>query len=348
MKETTMGKKIGLTIILSLIFIFAFSIAHAEEMEYKEYKIQKGDTLWDVSSKEIRDPFLWPKIWKENPDIKNPDRIYPDQLIKIPLRLLEKEQVEEVTTEKASAITEPTKIESQKEEPPKVVERKIEPIKKNYLVEKDILISSGYITDYITSEIKSVGKIIGSPSGRSVLGNNDYAYIKTNIPANIGDKFYVIRSPKFINHPKTNNKLGHLIEVLGITEVVGVENGKTKAKITKSYIDICTGDLLDTFYEIEPVMEEDTPRKPDITGFIVATYQTKTISGYMDILFIDKGSNNGLEVCDILKTISLDKYNNSRTSGIIQVINLRGSTATAIVRESESAITVGDEVMGLK
>ena len=71
-----MGKRTSIILtILSLIFIFAFAIAYAENGEYREYKVIKGDTLCDISSKEIIDPFLWPKIWKENPEIKNPCRL---------------------------------------------------------------------------------------------------------------------------------------------------------------------------------------------------------------------------------------------------------------------------------
>lgn len=350
-KETTMSKRISFTTFLfSLIFILAFSIAYSQEMEYKEYKVMKGDTLWDISTKEIQDPFLWPKIWKENPEIKNPDRISPDQTINIPLRLLQKEQpLEEVTAEKAAAaIPEPVKEEPKKEVPQKAVEKKIEPLKKNYLADKDLLIASGYITDYIAKEIKSAGKITGAPTGRSMFGNNDYMYIKTNIPANTGDKFHIIRSVTFIKHPKTNKKLGHLVSVLGTIKVIGTENGMTKAMVTKAYSEIRTGDLLDTFYEIEPVMEEETSRRPDISGFIVAAQKLKSISAFYDILFIDKGSNNGLEIGDLLKIISFDKLNKSRTSGVIQIINLKASTATAIVRNSESSISIGDEVTGLK
>lgn len=350
-KETTMGKRISFTTFLfSLIFIFAFSIAYTQEMEYKEYKVLEGDTLWDISTKEIHDPFLWPKIWKENPEIKNPDRISPAQTIKIPIRLLQKEQpLEEVTAEKAAAaIPEPVKEEQKKEVPQKAVEKKIEPVKKNYLADKDLLIASGYITDYITKKIENVGKISGAPTGRSMFGNNDYMYIKTNIPANAGDKFHVIRPSALIKHPKTKNKMGYLITVLGTVKVIETENGMTKAMVTKAYGEMRTGDLLDAFYEIEPLMEEDEHRKPDVSGFIVAAQKMKSISAFHDILFIDKGSNDGLEIGDMLKTISFDKLNKSRTTGVIQVINLKGSTASAIVRKSESSISVGDQVTGLK
>lgn len=91
-----MIKKISLIGMLAFMVIaFSFLTSSGQDMEYKEYKVLKGDTLWDISSKEIKDPFLWPKIWKENPEIKNPDRITPNQMIKIPLRLIQKEQEEE-------------------------------------------------------------------------------------------------------------------------------------------------------------------------------------------------------------------------------------------------------------
>ncbi len=76
-----------------LIFFFLLlpCLLPAQETEYKDYTVNRGDTLWDISNKELKDSFLWPKVWKENPEVRNPDRIYPGQKIRIPLFLLQKE-----------------------------------------------------------------------------------------------------------------------------------------------------------------------------------------------------------------------------------------------------------------
>ncbi|OGW57261.1 MAG: hypothetical protein A2Z09_04225 [Nitrospirae bacterium RBG_16_43_8] len=344
-----MIKKISLIGMLAFMVIaFSFLTSSGQDMEYKEYKVLKGDTLWDISLKEIKDPFLWPKIWKENPDIKNPDRISPSQMIKIPLRLIQKEQEEEAATEKASAVIEAEAAAPKKEEQLKPAEKTIEPVKKNYLADENLILSSGYITDYISNEIKSVGKVIGSPSGKKLFGDNDFIYIKTDSDSNTGDRFYIIRPTSLIRHPKTDKKIGSLIAVVGIAEVTGKENSFTKAKITRAYGDIRVADLLDTFHEVEPIIETDAPRKPGISGFIIAAHQLRIISGTMDIVFIDKGSNDGLEIGDILETTAVDKFTNSRTVGAIQIISLKNSTAAAIVKKSESAIRIGDKVSGLK
>ena len=66
-------------LLLFFLILLIPSLTYAEMQiyeEYKDYTIIRGDTLWDISQKELQDPFLWPKVWKENPEIKHPDRIY--------------------------------------------------------------------------------------------------------------------------------------------------------------------------------------------------------------------------------------------------------------------------------
>ena len=46
------------------------------------YVVRKGDTLWDISKKFLKNPVRWPEIWASNKHVKNPHWIFPgDRLL---------------------------------------------------------------------------------------------------------------------------------------------------------------------------------------------------------------------------------------------------------------------------
>jgi hypothetical protein len=318
--------------LMVLIFLLPLN-SFSQIQETKEYKVLKGDTLWDISKKELSDSFLWPKIWKENPAITNPDKVYPGQIIIIPLYLIqpEKKEVEEAAPAPPPPPAPPTQV-IEKETPPPAV--KLRP-----LVDRNLLIASGYIAP----SVHRVGTITGAPSGRTLYGVNDKVYVRTDESAAPGDKFYVIRAEQTVYHPITKGKVGYVVQILGIAEITQLKYGETEAKLTQCYGDIVSGDLLDTYYEITPpLVEGNSFRRPDIEGFILASENMRLLNSNLDIVFIDKGKQDGVEIGDEFRTLKRTDGGHIVPSGIIQVINYKDTTATAVVKEAGEPLSSGN------
>lgn len=293
--------------------------------KYEKYTVKKGDTLWDISGTRLTDSFLWPKVWKENPEIKNPDLIFPGQEIKIPLYLMQRQV--EVAAPSGGVPTRTGPLYSPIQIKPR----------HPFVVKSDILAASGFITD----EIPHVGKVAGTPTGRSMVGRGDVVYLsfpEGTTPAP-GTRFYTLRSYGKVEHPKTGDDMGVLVEISGVVKVTGKEAGYIKASVEKSFTEINEGDSLDNFYQIEsfPILK-DTDVK--VHGTIVEARQVRLLNGIYDFVYIDRGSRDGVMPGNSFTIISGDAPH--RPIGRAKVISAGQSTSVAMVTKSEIEIGRGD------
>lgn len=70
-----------------ILFIFFFLVSTVSQAlslkadSPKEYVVKRGDTLWFIANKYLQKPWEWKELWHANPNIKNPNRLYPGAVI---------------------------------------------------------------------------------------------------------------------------------------------------------------------------------------------------------------------------------------------------------------------------
>ena len=307
--------------------------AYAEYPEPEKYLVMKLDNLWDISDRKLEDPFLWPRLWNVNSHIENPNLIYPGTWLIIPSReeLLALPAPRMASKNMSLSMLKPKSL---KPLPKLVFEFPDESINKYIIGERDFLKSG-----WIAPEFPGIGKLLFSEKGSVLIDKGDIVYLETSGSSEIGNRYFTIKSVKEVKHPVTEKKMGEQIAVSGILEIIGSDDDVIKARVLTTFDDISVGDGLLPYKKITPPMVIDNPRTPDITGFIIESRINAVLSARGDIIFLDKGSDNGVEVGDVFQAISDDPVR--RPVGKLQIIKTEPATSTALILDSAREITLG-------
>jgi hypothetical protein len=65
---------------------------HQSKHRWEDYRVTRGDTLWDIADRELGDPYRWPELYGatltvEQPDgqrLTDPDLILPGWTVRVP------------------------------------------------------------------------------------------------------------------------------------------------------------------------------------------------------------------------------------------------------------------------
>lgn len=73
--------------LIFIVFIILFS-SFVEALSLKDdppnrYVVQPGDTLWYIAAKYLHNPWEWKDLWEANPQVKNPDKLYPGAILEL-------------------------------------------------------------------------------------------------------------------------------------------------------------------------------------------------------------------------------------------------------------------------
>ncbi len=261
----------------ALFFLLFITLTPGRAEE--RYTIRKGDTLWDISQRFLKDPLKWRKIWRWNPFITNPHLIYPGETI----RLAPPERIEKI--QEVEEVVKPQQIREKKKVTPKVL-----------TISRPEFKRTGFISE---EEFRGSGVIIGSKEGNITLGEGDEVYVSLAEGVRVGKRYLIVEPLKEVKHPRTGKRMGYMVEPVGVLRVTAQGKETYIGRIERSYREIFKGARLTTF---EPPIKEVPIREkaPFVEATIVAALEDKITLGKRDIIYIDKGASDGLEVGNIL------------------------------------------------
>ena len=238
-----------LVIVLSFCLVLPL-LSQEKKGEGETYTIKQGDTLWEISSRFLKDPFLWPKLWQRNPYITNPHWIYPGNAIRLsPLEEPKKEEPRQaVVEEKPKEV--PKEPEVKKPEP-LPVEKKPEvavvakPVEEKPAVFPEVR-TAGFFSDI---NYRGLGMILESKEGKSLMAEGDIVYLafKGSGPIQLGNKYTIFRPSELIDHPFTEKKIGRRYQITGILQVIDQYGNFYTAKVIEAFEAIYKGDMIQPY-----------------------------------------------------------------------------------------------------
>ena len=328
-------------LLLATALLLPVSVRSAEPDAPSVYIIKKGDTLWGLSDRFLKDPNYWPFMWAKNSQITNPHIIEPGGKVRIFDERIESAPGKQAMAEGHKAASTARVMDALQE----VVEEKTFVVRGN----------EGFLME---TDIKPEGYVIGVHHDRIVAGEDDIVF--TDIGGvkggREGDKFAIFRKDIAVSHPLTSVIMGTKVMPLGTLQLTEVGENSSRGIITRSYKEISPGSYLLRFRDEKP--REVSLKMPtqELKGFIIESKSGTTTMAAGDLVYIDLGSSQGTmpgNMLYIVRNVVLDQRHVTggverlpqELLGALVILETGKRSSTALIVKSIDAIYKGDRIV---
>ena len=283
-----------------------------------QYTVVKGDTLWAISGRFLKEPWKWPEIWQMNRDqIKNPHLIYPGDVI----RLDRNGSIASLTLlpggiEGNVVRLQPrTRVETLSTAIPSIPGTAIGP----FLTQPLVLETAG---------MDEYPRIVATEEERVIVGSGNLAYVN-GLRAGDPVNWQIFRPGQALTDPETGEILGYEAQYLGDARVKRFGTPST-VEITRARQEIDEGDRLMPSREIS--FPAYVPRAPDkqIKGTILSVDGSVSDFSQYSIIAINRGSRDGVEVGHVLATFrrgnTVSRTRSGRPSLLREILGMEVGT----------------------
>lgn len=256
------------------------------------YTVQKGDTLWGIAGRFLKEPWKWPQIWEMNKDrIKDPHWIYPGDVI----RLDRSGEFPSLSLASGSGAAEAAanvvkldprvRVEPLRTAIPSIPASAIGP----FLTQPLVVEAGG---------LDTAPAIVAHDEGHVIAGAGDITYAD-RIAGTEAVNWQLFRPGTALRDPETGEILGYEAKYVGDARVKRF-GYPTTLEITKAREEINKGDRLIPAREL--TLPSYVPHAPDksIRGSIMSVDGGVSELGQFQIVTINRGSRDGVEVGHVL------------------------------------------------
>ena len=256
------------------------------------YVVQRGDTLWDIASMFLRDPWYWPEIWQINPQVANPHLIFPGDILSLAY-LDDGRPV--VNLERGPQVAQGgggfERLSPRVRSEPLAEAHFTSPyesiaafLSRPRVIDKDALDDLPYIVAHREGLMAS--------SGRDV-------YVR-GVDETVGTVFNVVEQGEELIDPDTNDVLGYQGIYVGQGRIDRTGDPST-LRMIESVREAVVGNFLMEEEDIIPLNFLPRPPDTEIDGRIISVLDGASLIGEYEVVVINRGSQAGLEPGHVLR-----------------------------------------------
>ena len=304
-----------------------------------EYVVQVGDTLWDIAATFLKDPWFWPEIWYVNPDIENPHLIYPGDVI----GLVYIDGETRISNIRASTY----RLSPQ---------ARVTPLAQavTSIPYEDVaaFLSSGVILE--KSQADALPYILHTRGEHLIAAAGNEVYVRGMTVDTVGARYSIVHVGDPLIDPDDNRLVGYHGILIGEGRVRRGGDPTTVALISTRREAVVGDRLLPEAVDAPLNFYPRTPSR-NIDGRIIAVVGGVTQIGQYQVVVMNRGSNEGLSMGDVLMVFQAGKTITDRVrggkvklpdeeAGTVMVFKTYDRISYGLVMEATQAIHIHDAI----
>ena len=262
------------------------------------HTVQRGDTLWAISSLFLKSPWRWPELWGMNlAEIANPHLIYPGQVLVL-VKTGDSAQLRLAQAGGPAIGQAPTNTV------------KLSPRVRSQLLDNGAIASIplhligpflNEATVFDQNELASAPRIVATQEGRVMVSRGETAYVRGDLRG--ARSFTLFREAKPLRDPSTNEVLGYEAAFVGTADFVRAEGtaASNGLPVPATFVMTSARQEAGVGDRLAPVPPRDfsayVPHPPPspMNGQVMSVYGEALNAGQNQIVALNRGVRDGIE-----------------------------------------------------